>query len=460
MAPETSNEFQHTQVSLCAILSRSCVVYRGSFFLLMGLAALGYSLLGLASVLLWSWSPAQTWGGLTVMIIALFVRPWADAAIIIAASNGHLGRSVTLRECFVRVKGSYWQFVMISVQYSLIFLAGLLLLAVPGIYWGTILCLAPVVVLLEGRRQPSPFRRSLELVRGSFWQVLCVGLLLLLIMRGRQLVGAHFRITDQGSAHLWLGVSGLLLWPFVLTVRTVLYHNLKQNKPSAPTAEPSEPGRRRGRGCLLGLFSALGLTVVALFLMAFWIAWGPVPIRRLAAGLMSQSRMVLPGGVQLARPDGWWAYRRPGYRRAYGLWKPDNRTVKRLTVWWLPLRELNADTRGASLTDPRLARGVHELGIERLRTASKSDKAYGLESVASVVLSGREWAEATFSCADQTDRAPGRWTIKHVYTLCPDQAIVFTFAYKVPEHISAQDAITLEEEERHVRAIIASVQFL
>jgi hypothetical protein len=45
---------------------------------------------------------------------------------------------------------------------------GFLLLVVPGIVFGTWFSLAPVLVELEGRGVRAAFRRSLELVRGSF----------------------------------------------------------------------------------------------------------------------------------------------------------------------------------------------------------------------------------------------------------------------------------------------------
>jgi hypothetical protein len=62
---------------------------------------------------------------------------------------------------------------MAAVDISLSFLVagGLVLLIVPGLILGTWFALAPILVEVEGAGYRDSFRRSRQLVRGSFWLV-------------------------------------------------------------------------------------------------------------------------------------------------------------------------------------------------------------------------------------------------------------------------------------------------
>ncbi|MGH2955668.1 MAG: hypothetical protein ACRDL6_01570 [Solirubrobacterales bacterium] len=57
---------------------------------------------------------------------------------------------------------------------------GLALLIVPGVVFLTYFFIAPAVIKLEGRGVRDAFRRSAELVRGSFWRVFAIGLVAVL----------------------------------------------------------------------------------------------------------------------------------------------------------------------------------------------------------------------------------------------------------------------------------------
>lgn len=57
---------------------------------------------------------------------------------------------------------------------------GFLLLFAPGIVFLTYFFIAPAVVKLEGLGVRAAFRRSVQLVRGSFWRVLAIALAVLL----------------------------------------------------------------------------------------------------------------------------------------------------------------------------------------------------------------------------------------------------------------------------------------
>jgi hypothetical protein len=66
----------------------------------------------------------------------------------------------------------YLRLTAVDVIFALIVAVGVVLLVVPGVIVFTWFVLAAPVVEIEGRGIRDAFRRSRELVRGSFWQVL------------------------------------------------------------------------------------------------------------------------------------------------------------------------------------------------------------------------------------------------------------------------------------------------
>jgi len=210
------------------------------------------------------------WACFSLFFPRLIVQFWAGAAMIVAASYRYSGDTVTLKECFAKAEGRYMQYVMATMLYFLICTAGLLLLAVPGFYLGTMLSLAGYVAVLERRGRAGPLRRSRELVRGSFWRVF-----LLLLLLGFLAVLGGFIGYGLSKVHDVLGLLGrvgywVLLWPFWTTVHAVLYHKLKEKEePAEPPIEPE--ARSKGKtGCLLGFLAAVGLIIAIVVLVLAW----------------------------------------------------------------------------------------------------------------------------------------------------------------------------------------------
>lgn len=107
----------------------------------------------------------------------------------------------------------YGRLIAVDVLYTLIVLAGLVLLFVPGVVFYVWFALAGVVVKIERRGVGDSLRRSRELVRGSFWRVAAVvipaELLSSAVVDGGQELGHDLA---DGFAGEWLGATlGLLL---------------------------------------------------------------------------------------------------------------------------------------------------------------------------------------------------------------------------------------------------------
>ena len=61
----------------------------------------------------------------------------------------------------------------LAVYFSLYVLTGIgfILLIVPGLYLTTIFIFADIAVVLENKKYMDAFHRSMDLVKGCFWQV-------------------------------------------------------------------------------------------------------------------------------------------------------------------------------------------------------------------------------------------------------------------------------------------------
>jgi hypothetical protein len=69
---------------------------------------------------------------------------------------------------------AYGRLIAVDVLFALLVVAGLVALVVPGILFFTWFALVAPVVEIEDRGVVAAFRRSRELVRGSFWRVLAL----------------------------------------------------------------------------------------------------------------------------------------------------------------------------------------------------------------------------------------------------------------------------------------------
>lgn len=250
------------------ILLRSWYLYRDNFLLFILIAVIGQALYTVRGALSATGVQGLWAVGVGLVPAAIVIRFWAGAALIVAASSRHNAQEVSLKGCFAKVEGRYLTYVMATVLYSLASVTGLLLLIVPGLYVGTILCLAAYVAVLEDRKLAGSFRRSRQLVAGSFWRVL-------LIMLFLGVLGAAGGFAAYGLSRVhhiipivWLAAYEVLLWPFSTAVHAVLYRRLaEKEEPSRPSAEAAE---KEKTGCLLALLCAIGLMLAIVALLFYW----------------------------------------------------------------------------------------------------------------------------------------------------------------------------------------------
>ena len=144
-----------------------------------------------------------------VSIVANFLL---FAAMMPAISEARLGRRITVRAAYARGLRRLGPLLGLTIVYGLV--TGLLTMTVIGIpvaiYLSVAWGFAFPVLLLEGKAIGRAISRSAELVRGSWWRVLGIGLLLFLLYT---IAGVLFSIPSglvSGLA-LVLQLSNILL---------------------------------------------------------------------------------------------------------------------------------------------------------------------------------------------------------------------------------------------------------
>jgi len=190
--------------------------------------------------------------------------------MVLVASDAYLGRRASLVGSLSGVEACYWHYVGASVIYALLSSAGLLLLVIPGVYVGTVLCLGGCAVVLEGGGVFGALRRSREIVRGSFWRVFIVLLALYAAMGLPQVAAVQWAGGPtpwvQCATHVWLAV----LWPLWTAAHVVLYHELVAARGTSAPLEGDEARTREVGGCLLAVLVALGLVLAVAALAFSW----------------------------------------------------------------------------------------------------------------------------------------------------------------------------------------------
>lgn len=169
-------------LSTSELLDRTFHLYRNNFLVLLGVVAIP-QLLVLAFQLLLAntvfGNAPRTLGLLTLplWVLGLVCGGVSQAATVFVVSNVHLERPVRMREAFGRVGKDVLRVVWVSFIVSLIVVFGLLLLVVPGIYWGLKYALAIPVTVLEGSSLTESLSRSADLTEGSRGRIFVISIL-------------------------------------------------------------------------------------------------------------------------------------------------------------------------------------------------------------------------------------------------------------------------------------------
>ena len=242
--------------TLGALLNETFAVYGRRFRRLVGLVAVVQLPVSLLELL-----P----GGLPVFILvslmATFGGVFVFGAIISAVGQDYLLGAVDIARCYSR---AWWRVVSLAavgtvlavLNLSAVYIlttavteqspaasAVVLILSVPILTLLVYSIFTPHAIIVEGLKPIGAVRRSYSLVRGSWWRVFGIFLVILLVTIGLALlVSAPFAFaswlaapeepTGLSSTFNFLGgvIVGIAVAPVVATALTLLYYDLRVRK--------------------------------------------------------------------------------------------------------------------------------------------------------------------------------------------------------------------------------------
>jgi hypothetical protein len=176
------------------------------------------------------------------MVVSMIFGSICLGATTLVISEHYLGRTETAIGAISRALGMVGRLVVVSLLSSLLIGLGLLLLIIPGIIALSGLMLASVVVVIESPPSATAaLGRSWKLTRGFRLKLLAVMFLWVLVI-GIPSMGltAAFEVLTVAIGEtagviiqsILVGILGILLYPFLYVMLTVMYYDLRVRKES------------------------------------------------------------------------------------------------------------------------------------------------------------------------------------------------------------------------------------
>lgn len=241
--------YQFQSMGVRQIFFRALRHYRVNFLKLIGIAAPGTLIGGLAFQSIWIYGYAEIVGpevlaaALPYTAITVFQSLVVTAAGTFVMSQHLLGRSISVGEAYSRVLGSFFPllgvliiFMLGSLVFSMIAAGIGLLVFIPGIVVYVWFCLAAPIVIIEREGGFGALKRSRVLVKGFFdkafflivWLTLVEAFVVILVLSLPILIGSFPGFPSFLSV-LSLCLS-LLLNAFRVISTTMLYYDLRIRK--------------------------------------------------------------------------------------------------------------------------------------------------------------------------------------------------------------------------------------
>ena len=218
---------------LRSLISETFLVYRNGFGVLWRIALLAQIPLFIAVFV----SNEVLAASLTVA--SLLAGLLASAAVTYAVSQHYLGRTSTVGACYREAMNRGISLLVAFVVFALAIIAAaflsLILIGIPLLFYIAVAWFFYVqAIMIEGARPMRALGRSRELVRGSWWRVLGIGIVFVLLIVALELVasipGTILFAVNEVPGNLLLIVASSLITPLIYVGATVVYFDLRVRK--------------------------------------------------------------------------------------------------------------------------------------------------------------------------------------------------------------------------------------
>ena len=192
-------------------------------------------------------TPSTEANAISAAVLFFVVTPLLTAMTATAVVEVGEGREPDARRAIQAGLDVFAPLLAVLVLVFLGVLFGILLLVLPGIYLAVRWFVAPQTVVIEGKQGPEALQRSAELVRGSWWRVLGVVIVLNVVAGLFGLLiqtpfAAIADAVDSGAVALIGTILGnAVTLSFVALAGTLLYFDLRVRHGGAPVVAPVAP---------------------------------------------------------------------------------------------------------------------------------------------------------------------------------------------------------------------------
>jgi len=252
-------------MTLGEVLDRTFSLYRQHFWLFVGIMSLPLLvllafqivavLLGIGAVATAGTRPltpgatsgvlAGVFGGAIIFLIAyLIAYGAAEAATVFAVSDVYLGRSATIRGCFVQVRGKILRAIGVIILTGLVCAVGFIALIIPGFILLARTGVSVPVAMLEDESPSAAISRSMELTKGFGWSMFLIFVLVWILSMVAALVFQYplmFLTLATASSHstpilllvlqdLATFISSAVVGPIGTIAFCLMYYNLRVRK--------------------------------------------------------------------------------------------------------------------------------------------------------------------------------------------------------------------------------------
>jgi hypothetical protein len=168
--------------------------------------------------------------------LSFFTSTFSLAALILVISARYLGQPITIGGAYSAVGVGTWVILLVTNFLAAIMIGiGLILIIIPGIFLLVKFAFIDPVIMLERKGITEAFSRSWDLVRGSWWRVFGIGILvfiLTVIAEGLLTAVLGAALTQRGASVVGVLV-GLVVQPFTMSALVLLYYDLRLRKEGA-----------------------------------------------------------------------------------------------------------------------------------------------------------------------------------------------------------------------------------
>lgn len=177
-------------------------------------------------------------GGLIGSIVQIVASAWLIGGVIRIVQDIHGDGQVDYS--VGELLGSVWPrllaIIVLEILLGLIIGIGLIFLIIPGVILALVLAVAMPALIVEDIGVFDSMSRSAALTKDNRMRILAVGILVILIMIGIAILGALLTAVTPILGALAMLILGILLYPYLAMLTTVLYFRLVELKEGGAVA--------------------------------------------------------------------------------------------------------------------------------------------------------------------------------------------------------------------------------